>query len=563
MTRRNVCALTLAVSAIAGLAGCQLLGPNAISGGRDRYNSIIATTSMEQTMSNIVRVYQHQPTLFMDVTEVDAVSSFVGNLGGAATNIGAKPGTTGSTISGRLGSASGAVQYSETPTVRYQPLLGQALVAQLVTPVSVDALGLLYDSSWPAAPLLDFAAAYLTLDYDEFYSALNTIMELDANDALELSAAKSDLPKPPEVGDKEKPPSSTKGSAGPKSAPSGNDNDALVIYLRPFHPHATSADMDVKRRVLQLWIRLLRIYARTQPAFEVGPQAAACKRIHLSVDEPELTDWDVNISDPAKTADQLDFARNCLPSSIELRVVSAPAPVPRSPIGKAGKKSETAGPNLVSRAPLMRTYSALGILKAATERPHPKVEFVTPDRYREIRDATTHPWNGDTDSLSYYTLLPQDEDSIDCPGAGSCDNPPPEGKRRHDDYLGVQNDLAKWLQESAGQPQSPAAPSASDGDDDPYHGLYVYENKREDVLKDLAVRYNQRLGLLRRYMLIIVDDRAPASAYVAYSDRGRSYYIAGDDAVSQKNFHLLSLFLTMMAVPPSTQPLSPVINVGG
>jgi hypothetical protein len=36
-----------------------------------------------------------------------------------------------------------------------------------------------------------------------------------------------------------------------------------------------------------------------------------------------------------------------------------------------------------------------------------------------------------------------------------------------------------------------------------------------------------------------------------------------DDAVSQKNFQLLSLFMTMMAIPPSTQPLSPVINVGG
>jgi len=70
--------------------------------------------------------------------------------------------------------------------------------------------------------------------------------------------------------------------------------------------------------------------------------------------------------------------------------------------------------------------------------------------------------------------------------------------------------------------------------------------------------------LLRRYILVVVDDVLPIDTpYVAYSGGGRWYYIASDDTVSQKNFHLLSLFLTMMATPPTTQPLSPVINVGG
>jgi hypothetical protein len=33
--------------------------------------------------------------------------------------------------------------------------------------------------------------------------------------------------------------------------------------------------------------------------------------------------------------------------------------------------------------------------------------------------------------------------------------------------------------------------------------------------------------------------------------------------VSQKNFDLISLFLTMMAVPSATTPISPTIAVGG
>jgi hypothetical protein len=33
--------------------------------------------------------------------------------------------------------------------------------------------------------------------------------------------------------------------------------------------------------------------------------------------------------------------------------------------------------------------------------------------------------------------------------------------------------------------------------------------------------------------------------------------------VSQKNFDLIALFLTMMAVPSATTPISPTISVGG
>ncbi len=71
------------------------------------------------------------------------------------------------------------------------------------------------------------------------------------------------------------------------------------------------------------------------------------------------------------------------------------------------------------------------------------------------------------------------------------------------------------------------------------------------------------LGFLRRYILIIQSDSPPSEAYVSYFFNGTWYSIAADDAVSQKNFTLISLFLTMMAIPSAVPPLSPVINVGG
>ncbi len=69
--------------------------------------------------------------------------------------------------------------------------------------------------------------------------------------------------------------------------------------------------------------------------------------------------------------------------------------------------------------------------------------------------------------------------------------------------------------------------------------------------------------MLRRYILIVVDDVPPANAYVAHESQGKWYYIDGNDAISQRNFDLVSLFLTMMAIPSAVPPLSPAINVGG
>lgn len=126
----------------------------------------------------------------MDVTEVDATTSFTGTVAGGIANIGARAGTSGGTLAGQTGSVAGGVTYSESPLIRYQPLLGQPLVAQLATPVGPDALASLYDSSWGVMPLLDLATSFLTLDQDEFYAALNIIAELDSGQGCGISGRK-------------------------------------------------------------------------------------------------------------------------------------------------------------------------------------------------------------------------------------------------------------------------------------------------------------------------------------------------------------------------------------
>lgn len=552
----------LAAVALTALGGCQMFGPNSIDVGRGRYNAIIQSTSMEQTMSNIVRVYNHEPPMFMDVTEVDATVSFGGSLNGATTNIGAKRGTSGGTLAGQVGSATGTVQYSETPTIRYQPLLGQALVAQLVTPVSADALGLLYDSNWDTASLLDFSVQYMTLDPHEFYSALDTIEELASGEAVELGAAPSNLPKPAAPQD-----DAQAGSTSKKTNSSATGNNSLVIYLLPFREIQNSDD---KKRVLQLWVRMFRFYYQNQPPFN-PPSPKKCTTLGLLLNRQSLRNWDVNIDQyvTGKEADKsqlLDDARDCLPNFIELRVVPAPiaprgtnaTPTASKVKGKSAKASKQEGngdsasapKQIATHVPLMRTFSALGILKNATERPHPLIEFVTPGQYQRIR--FDEQWNKPVEQLNYYTLLPTDLDSVDCPNGG-CDSAfPPSMPKEFIQKLDA--DIKLWLQ--AFDPHNPSASYPN--------GISVYEQPGKDVLGSDYLAYNGRLGTLKRFILIIVDDHLPSGPiYASYSDGQRWYYIAKDDAVSEKNFQLLSLFMSMMAVPPSTQPLSPVINVGG
>jgi len=482
------------------LCGCQAVGPIAIDQGRDRYNHIIETTSKEQVFANILRVYRHEPTLFMDVTEVDATTSLAGAASGGITNIGAKPGTSGGTLAGPTGGFSTGVTYSESPLIRYQPLLGQSLVAQLATPVSADAVSSLYDSSWQVMPLLDFPTSYMTLDPDQTYTALNIIAVLYNDNRLELVAEKSALTQSKDTTATGKPPTD-KGNITlevTNKSSSGGSNDALVIYFLPFHPHKTPhptpTDKRERDKQQRLWDTLKTLFENTQPMRQKDPQCkppVRCELVEVDQDRIELRTMPV-------TPDKMPH------------------------------------PRLKSGAPLMRTYSALGILKNATEPADRRIEFVTLDQYSAIRG---YDWNRSSQIkkqfgvvLPFYTLLPQDEESLD----EVLDKPGP-------DLVMTTDEVLKWLRRS----------------NDPF----IYD--RTTVPLDTYVKANRILGHLRRYILVIHGSNPPTNAYVAYFDHGEWYYIAGDDEISQTNFSLISLFMTMMAVPSATPPLAPTISVGG
>jgi len=131
------------------VTGCRAIGPEQIRSGRDDYNAAIQQTSSEQLLLNIVRLRYRDIPLFLEVTSVttrfstgastDASTAFAS---GARTTFGLKAGAT----------------YSETPTVTYAPLQGEQFVTQMLTPVDLRTIVLLYHSGWSVDRILRLCA---------------------------------------------------------------------------------------------------------------------------------------------------------------------------------------------------------------------------------------------------------------------------------------------------------------------------------------------------------------------------------------------------------------------
>jgi hypothetical protein len=520
VVRAKPATIAVAVGAIAGLTGCQILGPVSISQGRISYNRVIEETSKEQVFLNVVRVYKHAPTLFMDVSEVDAQVLIQGTATGGRAGIGAHAGTSGGSLAGSTESVLGSFEYQEAPTIRYFPLSGQPLVQQIATPITVDSISYLSDSNWPLASILTFAVNSMTLAYEDYFSALNAIIELDQYGALVLVAKKSDLTSPAVDGGNTR---SVRGSVTiqPGSESKG-PNDTLTLYLEPGHSLVGAREVEAERRILHLWARLLKIYAGTQPS--AG---------YPSNQEFMQLDKEINENNNKWLNERFHVLRNW----IELRTAPIPFKLPTPSrahsisSAPAIPKQPNPGSNLLSLAPLMRTRSALGILKAATEPQSPLIAFVTPEVYDSIRN---HSWNQkkfwDFNDPTFYTSVACDDASA---GRPNCSGDP----------------LADWKETFNTPP--------------PMNYIDLFTLQHEDYTGDYRQRAVERaLGHSRRYILVVVGDYVPLDAYVSISQGGKWYYIASEDKTSQVNFTLLAQFLTMQAVPPTNAPLTPTISVG-
>jgi hypothetical protein len=333
-------ALPFAAACLGSLLGCQFVGPRSIQHGRFDYNAVIQNTNQEQTFVNILRVHNHEATAFMDVSEVDAVvlaqASFTGGIGGIGAGV--------HNTSGEIGSVAGTLAYQESPTIRYTPLLGQALIAQLTMPLSPEAVSNIVNSGWAASTVLDLACDILTPvnSPSERDRALNAIQWLWKDSVIGIGAAKTQAPKAAanntESGILSLQINQTN---NPASDGGGAQADSLVLFVN-------RSRLNAKRADLGYWHKLQRIFE-------------------------------------GKEDDQKD--------SIVLRTF------PRQPKDPSLEYK-------TPRGPIIQTRSALGILKYATQNTEAdNVKIVSPADYAAYRKNAQNPFFYTSGTENHHYLL--------------------------------------------------------------------------------------------------------------------------------------------------------------
>jgi len=121
------------------VGGCGQAGPDSVRTSRSNYNIAIQQTSSEQLLLNLVRLRYRDAPYFMEVASVS--TSFVFDASASAS---ASVPESAATVYG-MGAGVG---YTERPTITYTPLQGDKFVKQLMSPVDLDTILLLYHSGW-------------------------------------------------------------------------------------------------------------------------------------------------------------------------------------------------------------------------------------------------------------------------------------------------------------------------------------------------------------------------------------------------------------------------------
>lgn len=128
--------------------GCGMLGPASLKEGRNRYNQVIAYTGSEQMLINLVKLrYRDSPTFLQ-------VSSISTNLQWGASASAQVPIGDSVYSAGNLVPFGAGFNYAESPTITYTPLTGEAFVRQMLTPIPLKTLILLFQAGWPIETVL-------------------------------------------------------------------------------------------------------------------------------------------------------------------------------------------------------------------------------------------------------------------------------------------------------------------------------------------------------------------------------------------------------------------------
>ncbi|UCG55725.1 MAG: hypothetical protein JSU70_12740 [Phycisphaerales bacterium] len=190
---REALACALVSVAISGSLGCSAVGPRSVRHGRARYNIAIQQTNNEQLLLNLVRLRYRDTPYFLEVASVATTFDLTASTAGAVELTEADSYTYGIET---------GISYSEQPTVTYTPLQGDEFVTQLMSPVDLNTLLLLYHSGWSIerifrvclqsmnglknAPSASGPTPSRVPVYEQFREASTLLRELQVRGAVEM-----------------------------------------------------------------------------------------------------------------------------------------------------------------------------------------------------------------------------------------------------------------------------------------------------------------------------------------------------------------------------------------
>jgi len=128
--------------ALLALSGCVSVAPTRLTTDRMDYGQVVAESWKRQTLLNVVRLRYADAPVFLDVASIINSHTVGGNAGAqAALTSGSSPDVFG---------VDGTGASSNTPTVTYQPLLGDRFTRSLLKPIPPASVFELLQSGWSA-----------------------------------------------------------------------------------------------------------------------------------------------------------------------------------------------------------------------------------------------------------------------------------------------------------------------------------------------------------------------------------------------------------------------------
>jgi hypothetical protein len=124
------------------MAGCTSVPPQHVTTDRMDYGQVVADSWKRQTLLNVVRLRYADAPVFLDVTSI--INSYT--IGGEASAQATVPSRTDPDVLefGAMG------RWSNTPTVTYQPLLGDRFTKSLLQPIPPASVFQLLQGGWGA-----------------------------------------------------------------------------------------------------------------------------------------------------------------------------------------------------------------------------------------------------------------------------------------------------------------------------------------------------------------------------------------------------------------------------